>query len=202
MKTPNPEHDRRPDDGLIDQVAIRVALTGCYPHVAKNLTTRELWEAVRLSEQRGMTLPETAAALLICVRHVDRIRPYLRDEQQLIAQLAALPDAQYQEAVDRCLRTSDHRDWMALTCRQLVDRTRRAAVRLLADVPRREAAVWSKCPTHEGRRRVLLAAVDVRRRRLERAVDVLNARRRDLAFHQELAVGVPLTSRRELAAAA
>jgi len=202
---------RRPDDGILDATAVRLALAGNNPRAAANLTARELHEAVRV----GITLrnaegdpigsDELGRRLDIAPRTIDRIRAELRRLPDEVAALAAMTADEYTARVDKHLRYPGSADiyWLAMTEPQLLDRTTRAVRRLQADLPRQLAEVSERCPgpRNADRRRWLRENIRDRQGTYAKYAKVLAVRRSELTPKPETirpAAAVPV---RELVAA-
>jgi hypothetical protein len=202
---------RRPDDGILDATAVRLALTGNHPHVAATLTTRELHEAVRI----GITLrnaegdpigsEELGRRLNTACRTIDRIRAELRRLPVEVNTLAAMTPDEYMARVDRHLRYPGSADiyWLAMTEPPLLDRTVRAVRRLQADLPRQLAEVSERCPgpSNADRRRWLRDNIRDRQGTYTKYAAILAVRRRELTPEPYAILSAAALPVRELVAA-
>lgn len=75
-----PTGQRPPDDGIVDHIAINLALRGWRNH-AMALRRAELVEAVRIGTNLGIGAPELADLLCLWEREVTRFRAELRAQE-------------------------------------------------------------------------------------------------------------------------
>lgn len=79
-----PITERPLDDGIVDHVAVELALRGWRGH-AIALRRAELVEAIRLGTAQGLSGPELADLLCLWEREVTRLRAEARELQELAA---------------------------------------------------------------------------------------------------------------------